>query len=131
MAKQAQFKVSQIRPTRLHSWLFVAVSILVLLPMSGAKPVTDRSIFDRDIVARIDGGDFVQPSFSPDGKRLAYAKVVVYDSTELAEVYVRELSLGKTWLLLHRNNWFSSLKLRAAMGKVQPFAPGRPIVRIG
>jgi len=72
----------------------------VLLPVGGAKPVAGPSIFSNEIIARIDDGDFVHPAFSPDGTRLAYAKVVVRDKTEFAEVYVREISSGRTWRLL-------------------------------
>jgi hypothetical protein len=98
--KRPKFKVKRSNSNRLHGWLFVAVSILALLPVGGANPVADSSIFSDEIIARIDDGDFVHPAFSPDGKRLAYANVVVRDKTELAEVYVREISSGKTWRLL-------------------------------
>lgn len=85
---------------RLHGALFVAVSVLALLPAGGAQTVSAPPIFSDEIIARIDGGDFVNPSFSPDGNRLAYAKVIVRDKTEFAEVYVREIDTGRTWRLL-------------------------------
>lgn len=93
-------KAKRANPKFLHGWLFVAASILVLLPVGGAQPVSEPSLISNKIIARIDDGDFMHPVFSPDGKRLAYAKVVVRDNTELTEVYVRELASGKTWRLL-------------------------------
>jgi hypothetical protein len=71
-----------------------------LAPVSFAQPVSDASIIGNKIIARINDGDFVNPAFSPDGKRLAYAKVVVQDGTELTEVYVYEFASEKTWRLL-------------------------------
>ncbi len=65
-----------------------------------SKPPADASIVNDTVVARIDDGDFLHPSFSPDGKRLAYARVWVEERTELTELYVRDLVSGATWRLL-------------------------------
>lgn len=111
-------------------WLSCAAAVLVCLPAALAQPVADPSIVSDTIIARIDDGDFVQPAFSPDGKRLAYVKVVMADKTELAEVYVRELASGATWRLLdatsarkyavykafiYRLQWVSNRKLLASI----------------
>ena len=81
-------------------WLFCAATVLAFLSVALAEPVSDPSIVSDKVIARIDDGDFVHPAFSPDGKRLAYARVAMADQTELAEVYVRELASGATWRLL-------------------------------
>lgn len=52
------------------------------------------------LLVKIEEGDFVHPAFSPDGKMLAYARVVVRGKTELTEVLVRNLETGKTVRLL-------------------------------
>lgn len=51
-------------------------------------------------VATLEGGDYVHPAFSPDGRRLAYGGVVVQGDTELAEVFVRDLGSGRETRLL-------------------------------
>lgn len=98
--RESNSGVMRINRNRISAWPLVAISLLALLPVGGAQPVSGPTIFSNEIIARIDDGDFVHPAFSPDGKRLAYAKVVVRDKTELTEIYVREIASGKTSKLL-------------------------------
>lgn len=48
--------------------------------------------------------DVVHPAFSPNGKWLAYANVVVKNKTELTEVWARNLKTGKSLQLLGAKN---------------------------
>ena len=90
----------RVNLNRLTGWLLGSLLVLAVLPAGLAQALADPSIIDGEIIVRIDDGDFVHPAFSPDGKRLAYAKVVVQDQNELTEVYVHEFASGKTWRLL-------------------------------
>lgn len=55
-------------------------------------------------LAAIDNGDFVYPKFSPDGKQLAFSKVVIENEDdrkwENTEVYLYNLQNKKTYVLI-------------------------------
>ena len=53
------------------------------------------------IVTTINNGDFVHPTFSPDGKILAYANVLVKDEFENTEVFLFDLSTNRRLSLLN------------------------------
>lgn len=91
-----------------------------------SDPIVD--IIPGEAILRIDDGDFVHPTFSPNGALLAYSKVIVENQTELTEVYLHEFSSGKTRQLLDATNsrnyatykafiyrleWISNQRLRA------------------
>lgn len=52
------------------------------------------------IITTISDGDVVHPAFSPDGKTIAYSRVVVRNKMELCEVVVRTLPNGRPRVLL-------------------------------
>lgn len=85
-------------------------------------------VIEQKAILTIDDGDFVHPTFSPDGRYLAYSKVIVEDSTELTEIYLHDFESGKTRQLLdadssrdystykayiYRLEWISSQRLLA------------------
>jgi hypothetical protein len=64
-----------------------------------AAPVSEVKISGK-VIATIKNGDFVHPTFSPDGKTLAYSKVLVRGDFENTEVLLYNLSSRKTSILL-------------------------------
>ena len=70
-----------------------ALSELSLVPVEETRLSGNTLLMLRD-------GDFVHPAFSPDGRKLAYSRVVVEGGTELTEVLVRDLSSGEVRVLL-------------------------------
>lgn len=54
-----------------------------------------------DVLATIKNGDYVHPTFSPDGKFLAYSKVLVRGNFENTEVLLYNLTTRKTLVLLN------------------------------
>jgi hypothetical protein len=52
------------------------------------------------IVAEVNGIDVVHPTFSPDGKFLAYSKVLVQKGRENTAVYILDLTTQKTTTLI-------------------------------
>lgn len=53
------------------------------------------------IVTTINNGDFVHPTFSPDGKLLAYANVLVKGDFENTEVFLHDLTTNRRSILLN------------------------------
>lgn len=83
------------------------------------------------LVASIEDGDFVHPTFSPDGKLLAYSKVLVKADFESTEVLLYDLRTHKRSLLLNSRRaetyatykafvtemqWSSAKRLRVSIG---------------
>jgi hypothetical protein len=64
-----------------------------------APPVSEVKI-SRAVVASIKNGDFVHPTFSPDGRILACAKVLLQGDFENTEVLLNDLSTRKHSVLL-------------------------------
>ena len=108
----------------------VALTILATNLTSPALSAPDPSIIGGEVIWSIDDGDFVHPAFSPDGKMLAYADVIVDEGTEFTEVYVHEFASRKTWRLLdatdardyaiysafvHRLEWISNERISASI----------------
>ncbi|MBK6313629.1 MAG: PD40 domain-containing protein [Blastocatellia bacterium] len=58
------------------------------------RPIGKRPVAGA-VVATIDGGDFVYPRFSPDGKKLAYVSVQVVEGAELDEVILFDIASQK------------------------------------
>src|SRR5262245_37961809 len=54
--------------------------------------------------ARVDTGarTVVNPTFSPDGRRLAYYGVVRTDTVERADLWVRDLETNREWKIVDR-----------------------------
>ena len=73
-----------------------SVDPLAALP---SVPAAEISLTGETVV-RIADGDFVHPTFSPDGSKLAYSGVVVVDGKELTEVLVHDLTTKKRTNLL-------------------------------
>jgi hypothetical protein len=65
-----------------------------------ASPVEEIKVSGK-VLATIKSGDYVHPTFSPDGKFLAYAKVLVRRNFENTEVLLYNLSTGRTSVLLN------------------------------
>jgi len=53
------------------------------------------------LVGTIENGDFVHPTFSPNGKLLAYSRVVLKGDLESTEVWLSDLSTHKQSVLLN------------------------------
>ncbi len=70
-----------------------ALSEFSLVPVEETRLSGNTLLMLRD-------GDFVHPAFSPDGRKLAYSRVVVEGRTELTEVLVRDLGSGGVRVLL-------------------------------
>jgi hypothetical protein len=70
-------------------------------PSFKAPPVSEVKISGAVVMASIRNGDFVHPTFSPDGKTLAYSKVLVQRNSENTEVLLCDLSTQKTSVLLN------------------------------
>ena len=51
-------------------------------------------------IRRLSDGDTLHPAFSPDGRYLAFTRVIVKDKTELTEAGYLDLKTGKTIILL-------------------------------
>lgn len=64
---------------------------LSAIPAIPTGEISISEISDQTVLT-IDGGDFVHPAFSPDGKKLAYSRVVVERGSELTEVLVQDLA---------------------------------------
>ena len=52
-------------------------------------------------VRRLSDGDTLHPTFSPDGRYLAFTRVIAQDNTELTEAGYLNLATGKTTILLN------------------------------
>lgn len=84
--------------------LALAFSLALSAPASDplaemSQAPVDEVALTGKLLAEIEG-DFVHPAFSPDGRRLAYSRVVVKDGTELCEVLVRDLATSELITLL-------------------------------
>jgi hypothetical protein len=64
-----------------------------------AVPVSELKVSGK-VITSIENGDFVHPTFSPDGKLLAYSKVLVHGDFENTEVRLYNLNTRKTSVLL-------------------------------
>lgn len=69
-------------------------------PFTTGPPVRETRISGA-IVTTINNGDFVHPTFSPDGKVLAYSKVLVKRDFENTEVFLHHLGTNKRSILLN------------------------------
>ncbi len=70
-----------------------------------ASPVEEIRVSGK-VLATIKSGDYVHPTFSPDGKFLAYSRVLVRRDSENTEVLIHSLSTGKASVLLSsRRAW--------------------------
>ena len=93
----------------------ICLTLLVLPSITDAQnksfeiPLDDRSIsapavnevkISSAVIATLENGDFVHPTFSPDGKTLAYSKVLVRGNFENTEVVLYDLSTRRNSVLL-------------------------------
>ena len=82
--------------------------LLLTIVLSGSCAVKSQTVkpdnFDVRIagktIAEIKEGDVILPTFSPDGKNLAFSRVVVIKNEEFTEIAVLNLQSGKTKTLL-------------------------------
>lgn len=68
---------------------------------TSSGPLVSETKISGAIVTTINDGDFVHPTFSPDGKLLAYASVVVKGDFENTEIFLHNLSTNRRSLLLN------------------------------
>jgi hypothetical protein len=71
------------------------------------------------LVATIKNGDFVHPTFSPDGKLLAYSKVLLKDDFESTEVLLSDLRTHKQSVLLNSKKAETYATYRASVTGIQ------------
>ncbi len=64
-------------------------------------PLVSETKISGAIVATINNGDFVHPTFSPDGKALAYSSVLVKRDFENTEIFLHDLSTNRRSILLN------------------------------
>ncbi len=69
---------------------------LARMPVLG---VPERQMLGRRLIS-LHQGDLVFPALSPDGRRVAYSRVIVRNSTELTEIAVTDLKTRRTQILL-------------------------------
>ena len=84
-----------------------------------------------DAVATIKTGDYVHPTFSPDGKVLAYSRVIVRGDIENTEVLLYNLSSGKTSVLLNSRRAWKYATYKAFVSDMTWTSPRRLGVVIG
>lgn len=65
-----------------------------------ASPVEEIRISGKQLAA-LKNGDYVHPTFSPDGKTLAYSKVIVQRDFENTEIFLYNVSTRRTSVLLN------------------------------
>ncbi len=64
-------------------------------------PPVSEAKFSGATVTTINNGDFVHPTFSPDGKVLAYSNVLVKGDFENTQVFLHDLSTNRRSILLN------------------------------
>ena len=64
-------------------------------------PLVSETKISGATVTTINNGDFVHPTFSPDGKVLAYSNVLVKGDFENTEVFLHDLSTNRRSILLN------------------------------
>ena len=97
-----------IRPRNL---IFTCALIIFACPLAGRAEVANfdalqytpvkTSPLVGKTVRRLNDGDTLHPTFSPDGRYLAFTRVITQDNTELTEAGYLNLETGKTTVLLN------------------------------
>ncbi len=114
--------------------LFIGQGADVALPQTSQaaeRPIAlRRERLSGRTLATITEGDFVHPSLSPNGRMLAYARVVRDKNMESTEVLLMDLASGKRWTLLSRKaarryavyqafvtaiKWIGAIRVRASI----------------
>ncbi|HET6648211.1 MAG TPA: hypothetical protein VFH01_12865 [Pyrinomonadaceae bacterium] len=83
------------------------------------------------VIAKITDGDLVQPAFSPDGRVLAYSKVLSSGQFENTEVLLYNSATGKTTVLLNSNKAAKYATYKAFVTEIKWSAPKRLEVQVG
>jgi hypothetical protein len=83
------------------------------------------------VLATIKSGDYVHPTFSPDGKFLAYSRVLVRRDIENTEVLIHSLSTGKRSVLLNSRRAWKYATYKAYVSEMNWTSPRRLGVVIG
>lgn len=95
-----------------------------------ASPVEEIQI-SGDALATLNNADYVHPTFSPDGKILAYSKVLVSRDFENTEVLLYTLSTRKTSVLLNSQRAKRYATYKAFVSEMDWKSPRRLEVVIG
>lgn len=95
-----------------------------------ASPVEEIRVSGK-VLATIKSGDYVHPTFSPDGKFLAYSRVLVRRDIENTEVLIHSLSTGKRSVLLNSRRAWKYATYKAYVSEMNWTTPRRLGVVIG
>ncbi|MBK7704884.1 MAG: hypothetical protein IPJ30_03700 [Acidobacteria bacterium] len=78
----------------------VLIGALIAASMVASAQSIPETEFPGRVIATIADGDFVHPTLSPDGKIVAFSRVVVTGGMELSEIRVRDLGTSQTRVLM-------------------------------
>lgn len=95
-----------------------------------ASPVEEIQISGKQLAA-IESGDYVHPTFSPDGRVLAYSRVIVRRDFENTEVLLYRLSTRMTSVLLNSQRAKKYATYKAFVSEMEWRSPRRLDVVIG
>lgn len=95
-----------------------------------ASPVEEIQISGKELAA-LKNGDYVHPTFSPDGKILAYSKVLVRRDFENTEVLLYSFSTRRTSVLLNSQRAKKYATYKAYVSEMDWKSPRRLDVVIG
>ena len=99
-------------------------------PFTTGPPVSETKISGA-IVTTINNGDFVHPTFSPDGKVLAYSKVLAKSDFENTEVFLHNLGTNKRSVLLNARKAATYATYKAFVSEMKWTSTKRLEVSIG
>ena len=99
-------------------------------PFTTGPSVSETKLSDA-IVTTIDNGDFVHPTFSPDGKVLAYSNVLAKSDFENTEVFLHHLSTNRRSILLNSRKAASYATYKAFVSEMKWTRAKRLEVSIG
>ena len=99
-------------------------------PFTTGPPVSETRISSA-IVTTISNGDFVHPTFSPDGKVLAYSNVLLKGDFENTEVFLHNLDTNKRAILLNSRKAATYATYKAFVSEMKWTTAKRLEVSIG
>lgn len=96
---------------------FVNVPLTGPLTSLSSAPVNERPI-SGELLWNITNGDFVHPTFSPDGNTLAYGRVLTRKGTESTAIFLHRLPSNQTSVLLTSAQAFKYATYKAAVSSM-------------
>jgi hypothetical protein len=97
-------------------------------PFSG--PLVSEAKISGAIVTTINNGDFVHPTFSPNGKVLAYSNVLVKGDFENTEVFLHDLRTNRRSILLNSRKAATYATYKAFVSEMKWTSAKRLEVRV-